>query len=114
MVVKWRVDTGRVLDYLEDRPDFDASRQHYLGMSYGGVYTPIVLLFEERFNSVVFLSGGFAPYAPPHSDGINDLDRIGLPVLMLNGEHDYLIPVAAQETLLPKIGCGPGQEICSI
>ena len=104
MMREWRVDTGRVLDYLEDRPELDQSRLHYMGMSYGASMTPIVLLFEDRFDSAVLLSGGFVPMVPPQSDGIDYFDRIDLPVLMLNGDRDYLIPIEAQEALYERLG----------
>jgi eukaryotic-like serine/threonine-protein kinase len=104
MMVDWRVDTGRILDYLEDRPDFSNDKMSYLGMSYGAVFMPIVLLTEDRYQSAVFLSGGFAPHYPPHSDGIFYLDRIDTPVLMLNGEQDFLIPIESQDVLYQKIG----------
>jgi len=104
MMVDWRVDTGRIIDYIEDRPDFKNNGVNYLGMSYGAIFTPIVLLTEKRFNSAIFLSGGFAPTYPPHSDGIFYLDRVKTPTLMLNGEQDFLIPVLAQEVLYEGLG----------
>ena len=104
MMVRWRVDTGRVLDYLEDREDFDNNNFNYLGMSYGAIYMPIVLLYEDRFNAAVLLSGGFDPFKPPHSDGIAYEDRIKTPVLMLNGEQDYLVPAASREALFEALG----------
>jgi formylglycine-generating enzyme required for sulfatase activity len=99
LLPKWRIDTGRVLDYLEERSEFDEKNINYLGMSFGAVYTPIVLLYEHRFNAAVFLSGGFDPFRPPMSDGIIYQNRLKLPVLMLNGRQDYLMPVAGQEML---------------
>ncbi|MFL2727509.1 MAG: SUMF1/EgtB/PvdO family nonheme iron enzyme [Gammaproteobacteria bacterium] len=104
MMVDWRVDTGRIIDYIEDRPDFKNDGINYLGMSYGAIFTPIVLLTEKRFKSAIFLSGGFAPTYPPHSDGIFYLDRVKTPVLMLNGEQDFLIPVLSQEVLYNGLG----------
>lgn len=104
LMVNWRVDTGRVLDYLENRDDFDANNVNYMGMSYGAIYTTIVLVYEDRFNTAVLLSGGFDPHTPPHSDGIIYEDRILTPVLMLNGEQDYLIPVISQEALYRELG----------
>ena len=50
MMVDWRVDSGRLIDYLEDRQEFANDKINYLGMSYGAVFTPIVLLTEKRFN----------------------------------------------------------------
>ncbi|MFL2697648.1 MAG: SUMF1/EgtB/PvdO family nonheme iron enzyme [Gammaproteobacteria bacterium] len=104
MMVNWRVDTSRTLDYLEERQEFSSTQIHYLGMSYGAVYTPIVLLYENRFKSAIFLSGGFSPYAPPHSDGIFYLDRVKTPIIMMNGEQDFLIPIESQEAMFNNLG----------
>lgn len=106
LMVHWRVDSGRVIDYLEDRGDFDRQNINYMGMSYGAVFMPIVLLYEERFNAAVFLSGGLSPFTPPMSDGVVLHDRIETPILMLNGEQDYLIPVTAQKALFNLLGAG--------
>ena len=78
----WRTYTQKEIDYLEERDDFDSDNVHYLGMSFGAIYTPIVLLFEDRFNSAVLLSGGLDPYTPPLLDGIVYQHRIKTPVLM--------------------------------
>ena len=107
MMIDWRVDSGRVLDYLEDRQDFANDKFHYMGMSYGAVYMPIVLLSEKRYKSAVFLSGGFSPYAPPHSDGIFYLNRVDTPTLMLNGEQDFLLPIESQEAMFEGLGVAP-------
>jgi formylglycine-generating enzyme required for sulfatase activity len=104
MMVKWRVDTGRALDYLEEREEFDNSNVNFMGMSFGSVYLPIVLLFEDRFNSAVLLSGGIDPFLPPMSDGIYYYNRVKTPVLMLNGEQDYLIPQPVQESMYNGLG----------
>ena len=102
--VKWRIDSGRVLDYLESREDFSNGNIHYLGMSFGATATPIVLLTEKRYKTAIFLSGGFSWWAPPHSDGFLYLDRITLPIIMMNGEQDYLIPVSEQKQLFDSLG----------
>lgn len=104
MTVKWHTDTGRVLDYLAERDDFDSKNINFLGMSFGAIEMPIILLNEERFNTAVLLSGGFDPFKPPHSDGIVYENRITTPVLMLNGEQDYLMPVLMQERLFSFLG----------
>jgi formylglycine-generating enzyme required for sulfatase activity/dienelactone hydrolase len=104
MMVKWRIDSGRVLDYLEDRAEFDSENINYLGMSYGAAFTNIVLIFENRFNAAVFLSGGISPYRPPLSDGFLYADRVKKPTLMLNGEQDYLVPLSAQVALFSGLG----------
>jgi formylglycine-generating enzyme required for sulfatase activity len=104
MMIKWRIDSGRVLDYLEDRVEFDNENISYMGMSYGAAVTNIVLMFEKRFCTAVFLSGGVSPYRPPMSDGVIYADRLTTPTLMLNGEQDYLVPLTAQEALFNGLG----------
>src|SRR5262249_23088257 len=62
LMVEWTTDLRRGLDYLETRPDIDAHRIAYCGVSsgasmYGLVYTAV----EPRYRSVVFLGGGIRP-----------------------------------------------------
>ena len=38
-------------------------------MSYGGLFTPHVLLFEDRFKAAVFYVGGATTSIPPMVDG---------------------------------------------
>ncbi|MBT4519135.1 MAG: SUMF1/EgtB/PvdO family nonheme iron enzyme [Halieaceae bacterium] len=110
-MTKWRIDTGRVLDYIEERPEFSDQNIHYMGMSFGAIYTPIVLLFEQRrFKSAVYLSGGLDPYKPPLSDGIVYQNRIKTPTLMLNGEQDYLMPISGQQALFDLLGAAPSDK----
>ncbi|USX17399.1 prolyl oligopeptidase family serine peptidase [Oxalobacteraceae bacterium OTU3CAMAD1] len=40
---------GKVIDYLETRPDIDPKRIGMMGVSLGGYYTPRALAFEPRF-----------------------------------------------------------------
>lgn len=110
LMVRWRIDSGRVIDYLEDRDDFDNQNVNYMGMSYGAIFTPIVLLYERRFNAAVFLSGGISPFVPPMSDGVVLHNRITTPILMLNGKQDYLVPITAQTGLFNLLGTGKADK----
>ena len=73
-------------------------------MSYGGIYTTHVLLFEDRFKAAVLYVGGMTPNIPPMSDGKNHFPRMKLPILMLNGRQDYLVPETAPKSMFSSIG----------
>lgn len=97
-----RWDLGRTLDYLEQREDIDASKVGYLGFSAGGVLALPLLALEPRLEAAVLLGGGlpFDDAAPPETEPVNFVPRITLPVLMVNGRYDTLVPVdVAQKPL---------------
>ena len=52
-------DFKKCVDYLEIRPDIDAGRIAYYGMSWGGVLGAVIPAVEERLKAVVLLGGGF-------------------------------------------------------
>ena len=100
----WTVDTSRTIDYLQSRDDMDPNNIFYIGMSYGGLYTPHVLLFEDRFNAAILYVGGANRFIPPMSDGMNHYPRIKTPILFLNGNQDYLVPPLAPKLMYDQIG----------
>lgn len=100
----WTVDTARTIDYMQSRKDLFNENIFYVGMSYGGLFTPHVLLFEDRFKAAVFYVGGATTSIPPMVDGKNHMPRIKIPVLMLNGEQDYLVPPSAPKAMYAYLG----------
>jgi len=100
----WTVDTARTIDYMQTRKDLFNENIFYVGMSYGGLFTPHVLLFEDRFKAAVFYVGGATTSIPPMVDGKNHMPRIKIPVLMLNGEQDYLVPPSAPKAMYTYLG----------
>ena len=97
-MVEWRWDLGRTLDYLETRKDLDSSHAGYVGLSAGGnMAVPILTMEQARFKAAVFLSGGLVDgqlgTPPPITDPVNYVSRLKIPVLMLNGRFDSLLPV---------------------
>ena len=103
LLSNWTVDTSRTIDFLGSREEFN-SNIYYVGMSYGGLYTTHVLLFEKRFKAAVLYVGGLTPNIPPMSDGKNHVPRMKLPVLMLNGKQDYLVPESAPKSMYAALG----------
>ena len=48
-------DARRALDYVETRPDIDAARLSYYGLSWGGRIGPITLALDPRIKAGVLL-----------------------------------------------------------
>lgn len=99
-------DLGRSLDYLDTRQDIDRKRFAYYGLSAGALRGPIFLALEPRFKTAFLLSGGFPSYSlPPEADPINFAPHVKTPVLMLNGRHDFALPLeACQEPMFRLLG----------
>jgi eukaryotic-like serine/threonine-protein kinase len=92
-LVQWRQDLGRTIDYLEARGDMDATRIGYYGRSFGASMPLPLLYLEPRLKLAVFYSGGFTYRAlPAETNAVNYVSRVKIPVLMLNGRHDYVLP----------------------
>jgi dienelactone hydrolase len=92
-VIFWSKDLGRSIDYLETRSDIVLEKLGFIGFSWGSQIAPILLGIESRIKAAVLLHGGFwLLEGPPEVDQINFAPRVKIPVLMLNGRFDYLIP----------------------
>ena len=112
-LVMWRKDLGRVLDYLQTRADIDMSKIAYMGHSLGAEIAPMLLATEPRVRVAVLLSGGLAPFFGklPEINAIHFLPRVRIPVLMVNGVYDSILPVASsQEPMFHRLGTAPAQK----
>ena len=100
------IDARRTLDYLASRPDFIASKVAYLGTSWGGRLGPITVALEPRIGTAVLLMGGLASSTPvPEADPFNFLPRIRVPVLMINGDQDFIFPLeTTQKPMFARLG----------
>jgi hypothetical protein len=106
LVIQWSKDLGRSLDYLETRPDIDRRRLAYYGASLGAIDGIILVAIEPRFQTAIFLSGGFRlAHAPPEVEPINFAPRIRIPVLLIGGRYDFAHPYeSAQLPLFRLLG----------
>ena len=94
MVVQWSKDLGRTIDYLETRPDIDAGKLGYYGLSAGAHTALPIVAVESRFKAVVLLSGGLPGVRhPAEAEPINFAPHITAPTLMLNGRDDFIFPL---------------------
>lgn len=93
--LQWQHDLSTTLDYLESRPDMDAQRIGYFGVSRGASSAGAInLAIEHRIRAAVLASGGIWLHSPLHPmvDLVNYAPRITIPVLMLSGRYDHVYP----------------------
>jgi serine/threonine protein kinase/dienelactone hydrolase len=105
-VIEQIKDLSRSIDYLETRPDIDHSRLAYYSISWGSEIAPIALAMEKRFKVAVLAAGGFERDKElPEVDAINFAPHVTIPVLMINGRYDFLLPVETnQEPMFRLLG----------
>jgi pimeloyl-ACP methyl ester carboxylesterase len=94
LVVLWLKDLGRTLDYLKERGDIDCDRVAYAGMSLGAALAPQFMARENRFAAALLWSGGFGPSMKEGAliDSVDFTRRTTIPILMLSGRYDYVLP----------------------
>ena len=91
-------DFMRSVDYLETRDDIDTDKFAYFGYSWGGLMANIVPAIEPRLKAVVVALAGLPMLRSlPEVDAINFVTRVTTPVLMLNGQHDFIFPTTASQ-----------------
>jgi dipeptidyl aminopeptidase/acylaminoacyl peptidase len=109
--VAWSRDLGRALDYLETRPDIDAGRIGFYGVSAGGDAGVILSALEPRLSVNVLQSTGIWGDEAPESDAFNYAPRVRAPTLMLNGQYDFSVPLeTAQRPLFRLLGPLPADK----
>jgi dienelactone hydrolase len=108
-VIWWAKDLRRSVDYLEERPDIDAGRLAYYGVSWGGALGGIMPAIETRLRcNVLYVAGMLFQRSLPEVDQLNYVPRVRQPTLMLNGEYDFFFPVeTAQKPMFELLGTPP-------
>ena len=104
VVVQWRKDLSRSVDYLETRPDIDVTRLAFYGFSLGAFWGPIFTQVDPRFKASVLLGGGLDPEIPlPEVDAVHYLPRNHVPTLLIAGRDDYIVPVETHQKPLFRL-----------
>ncbi len=98
-------DALAMVELVLKRPDVDASRVVYLGRSLGGGVAaamaqrrlPAALILEITFTSIAsfatqHLVPAFVCTSPYHTDRV--LEKLDIPVLILHGTRDDIVPVS--------------------
>ncbi len=102
-------DVGRSLDYLESRPDIDATKIAYMGESVGGALGLIFTTVEERFHAAILLDGGF--YGEKMLPGANQVDfapRLKKPTLFISGKYDWVF--LGKDAMFQMLGTPAAQK----
>jgi eukaryotic-like serine/threonine-protein kinase len=87
-------DLRRSVDYLETRTDIDHDRLAFYGFSWGGIEGAISLALEPRFKTAVLADGGCNDAKIlPEQDPLNFVPHIKIPLLMINGRYDFVVPL---------------------
>ena len=94
------MDLGRTVDYMETRPDLDTRKLGFYGVSWGANEGPRLVAVDGRFKALVMTSGGLGPNPPTETDALNFAPRVRIPVLMLNGRSDFMVPFEPNQRLL--------------
>jgi eukaryotic-like serine/threonine-protein kinase len=90
-------DLRRSIDYLESRTDIRKDQIGYYGASMGATYGPYLAL-ENRVRAAVLADGAFPPSRwRPEIDPLNFAPRMKIPVLMINGRYDFVLPLETQQ-----------------
>ena len=105
-------DVARAVDFVESRPDLDATRIAYLGVSWGGALGAILPAVEPRLKvNVLYVAGLCFQRALPEADQLNYVTRVRQPTLMLNGELDFFFPAeTSQRPMFDLLGTPAEQK----
>lgn len=98
--LKFAMDLGRTIDYLETRSDIDAGRLALYGVSAGASNAVRMVAVEPRVKAAVLSSGGVMGNDPPEVNSWNFAPRVNIPVLMLNGRDDFIFPLETNQKAL--------------
>ena len=98
--LKWSMDLGRSVDYLETRPDIDTRKLGFYGISMGAAHGVRLIAVDSRIKVAVFTSGGIMLAQPAEVDSWNFAPRVHIPVLMVNGRDDFILPVETNQNPL--------------
>jgi len=104
--LRWPKDMGQTIDYLETRPDIDAQKLGFYGLSYGAMHGIRLIALDHRFKAAALASAGLSPtLQPQETDSWNYAPRVRIPVLMLSGRDDFIYPVETnQKPLFNALG----------
>ena len=99
-------DVFQSVDFLESRPEIDRNRLAFCGLSAGAYRGVFALALETRLKAGILYSIGLAAGRPrPEVDPFQFAPRVSLPVLMVNGEYDFIFPVEeSQKPLFRALG----------
>jgi dienelactone hydrolase len=109
--IMWTKEFRRTLDYVETRPDLDASKIAFYGLSWGATQGAILPAFDSRVKVLVLESGGlYAEKTLPEVDQMNYAPRVKAPVLMIDGRYDHFFPLETSQLPLLRLFGAPEKD----
>ncbi len=112
-IVNWITDLRHGLDYLETRPDINASRIIYMTMSPGG-FKLMLPAINSRYRSVFMTGASIEPDAArriPEANPINFVSRMRAPKLIMHGRYDEVDALRTEAEPLFNLFGGPKQLV---
>jgi len=105
-------DVRRTVDYLETRDEIDADALAYYGWSWGAMEGPLPLALEPRLKAGILDVAGFFGYRrQPEIDPVFFIPRTSVPILMLSGRLDALLPLETNaRPFFDLLGTPEGQK----
>jgi dipeptidyl aminopeptidase/acylaminoacyl peptidase len=111
LLVQILKDLRRSIDYLETRPEIDADRLAYYGMSWGGFMGAIIPAIEDRFQTSVLIAAGLTGIGRPEVRDLTYVHRVQIPTLILNGKYDVVFSPETQAIpLFDLLGTPPADK----
>jgi dienelactone hydrolase len=98
--IKWSWDLGRSADYLKTRRDIDITRLGFYAISWGAGHAPRLLAMDPRFKAAALTSGGLLASQPREVDSWNFAPRLRVPILMVNGKQDFVMPSETNQKVM--------------
>jgi pimeloyl-ACP methyl ester carboxylesterase len=95
LLVQESKDFRRSIDYLVSRPDVDPARLGVLGLSWGACMLPVLAVDEQRLKATVLIHVGLNLDRSllREADPFNFVPRFQVPVLVIGGRSDFIIPL---------------------
>ena len=88
-------DVFRTIDYLVTRPDVDANKLVYFGISRGGIIGVKCIVMDSRIDAALLMSAGYwhsPDLTMPERHGYQFAPHVKIPVMMINGKMDAVFP----------------------
>jgi eukaryotic-like serine/threonine-protein kinase len=104
VIIAWRRDLGRSIDYLETRFDIDHKNLGFY--SYSMPFGSVMCALDDRIKAAFHVGTGLLPLkVPPETDPLNFAPRVKTPTLLVGGRLDFLLPLeTCQRPLLNALG----------
>jgi len=111
-MLRWAREMRRSIDYVSTRPEIDSTKFAYVGTSWGGRMAGVMLAIEPRFRAAVLIVPGLS-MSPlrAEEDAVNFLPSVTIPVLMLSGKYDSVLPYElSQKPFFRLLGTPPAKK----